>query len=146
VAHLEIEPALADALTLGALANDPVILPVEYKDEVDLHLLRAHRDQLVVALQARLTPQRPCHRVQQRRFARTIFSRKTCDRDAVEIEHRQIVAVAHEVAQQQFAWDHRGLRMRAVWMSRHSSLVTLHRTYLRNSSSVIIRAGPGRRK
>ena len=62
------------ALALAALADHPVVLAVEREDQVDLHLLRAKRDQLVVAFQACFTPQRPGDRVQQRRFAGAVFA------------------------------------------------------------------------
>ena len=96
---------------LAPLPPDAIALRAQAELELDPHLDFTQGDQLIVAPRARPSPQRPGDRVEQRRFAVTVVARQACEVDAAEVE-RLLVAVAHEVGEAEFVWDHGKLGVR----------------------------------
>ena len=112
VPNVKMQIALPAPL-LAALPPHAIALRAEAELELDPHFGLAQGDQLIVAARAGPAPQRPGDGIQQRRLAVTVVARQASQVDATEIE-RLLVAVAHEVGETEFEWDH-GKSGTGIW-------------------------------
>ena len=90
---------------LAPLPPDAIPLRTQAELKLDPRLGLTQGDQLIVAARPRPSPQRPGDGVKQRRFAVAVVPRQAREVDAAEVEHL-LLAVAHEVREAEFVWDH----------------------------------------
>ncbi len=96
----------------GAVAAaDAVALPVVVEDEFDDHPQRSLAQQVGVGLDgarplARLPPERPRERVEERRFALSVAARDARRLEGLEVERRRGLAVGEEVLEAEFDGGH----------------------------------------
>ena len=93
---------------LAPLPPDAIALRPQAELELDPHLSLAQGDQLIITPRTRPPPQRPGDGVEQCRFAVPVVAGQAREVDAAEVE-RLLVAVAHEVREAEFVWDHGNL-------------------------------------
>ncbi len=101
---LKLQVALAAPLA-RATAHDPVAVGAQAELEINPHIRSRPDAQVIGGRSARLAPQRPGHRVQQRGLAVAVVARQAGQVQPIEIQ-RVGVSVAEEVVQREFEWDH----------------------------------------
>ena len=97
----QLQRTLRIAPRLGVAAGDAIALAADVEHQLDLHLGLAVVKELLVALAARLPPERPRDGVQQRGLAIAVRAAEARDADALQVERGGGVTVGEEVGERE---------------------------------------------